>query len=206
MCAAENLLGLFNAHQGKGWWAPCPLNKVPNLPSCFFSSFPYSGRVYTLFSFPRNVILFIWVLSTRYYSSLTAQMMSGFCEETHSQAHLACAFFSCSCASMCFSQLVSLHLPTFKAHINTSPPWRTPWFHSPFNPNCPLWSLSFLLPVVDHHNERVHSLKAEASSTLLEVSAVQSWGELTPWRRRESQEILPNAFSLLRLGRIRIGY
>lgn len=146
---------------------------------------------------------FIWVHSTRSYSSLTSQMMLGFCEETHSWAYLACALFSCSCATMCFYQLVSLHLSTFKAHINTSPLWRTPWFHSPFNPNCPLWSLSFL-PVMILYLMR-GCTPWRQKHRLPFWKSLQSWGELTPWRRIESQEMLPNAFSLLRLGRIRIG-
>lgn len=68
---------------------PCSLNKVPNLSSCFFCSFPYCEAVYTLLCFSRNVIFrFILVLSFHQglNSSFTTQMTLGFHnEETHLQ-------------------------------------------------------------------------------------------------------------------------
>lgn len=121
---------------------PCSLNKVSNLPPCFFSSFLYCGGVYALLCVPRNVVLSYLssFLSSKSNSSLTAHMMSGFCgEEIHSQRSLACKLFFCSRASACFSRLVSPHLPAFKAHVKHFTTLWAPWFPSPFNL---LWSLS----------------------------------------------------------------
>lgn len=84
----------------------CSLNKVPSLPSCFFSSFPNCRAVSTLLLFPRKISYWSSLIFSRSNSSLTTQMTSGFySEETHSQG------LPRLCSPSCWS--VSVFLPAW---------------------------------------------------------------------------------------------
>lgn len=115
---------------------PCSLSKAPNLPSCFFPSFPYCGgctqesQFTCILPFPQCLTLAPRPDDVRFCG-----------EETHSHGLSLCALSPLMCLHV-FLLPVSPPLPTFRTHLQNFCFLRAPWVHSPFNPSGPFWSLS----------------------------------------------------------------
>lgn len=118
---------------------PCSLNKVPNLPSCFFSFFPYCGWVYNPFCFPRNVILSLFSPFLKVQLQPHCPRALGVLWWRHALTRLL-SFFSCSCAPSMFlladqSPLAHLQGPYQALHcpVNTMVSLSLQWpFVEPF--------------------------------------------------------------------------